>query len=217
MCHEVAEKHSISVIGPLAGGVGLIFIDRNSIGGLLAAYYFVKLYSAIREYGVCVNLPPTQLSSIEPLLYSWSNSNAAGTTKQRTLGAVLFIFQCAGNVVGPQVCKSNDTLKCSTSTCLMNADLDDEAPIYHTGITVDVCCWGGLILCAGIMAVYLKFLNRRQAKRREARGQVGEVLDTSIMTLEEAAVSAAAQIFRGAAADLTGIQQESPSQHDCRH
>lgn len=68
------------------------------------------------------------------------------------------------------------------------SDLDDEAPIYKTGVTVDIVCWAVLIILSGVMMLYLKHLNRRQAKRREAAG-VAAVLDTSVMTLEEAEVS----------------------------
>jgi hypothetical protein len=38
------------------------------------------------------------------------------------------------------------------------------------------------------MGAYLKFLNLGQEKRREAMGRIGRIVDTSIMTLEEAAV-----------------------------
>lgn len=39
------------------------------------------------------------------------------------------------------------------------------------------------------MGGYLKYLNLRQERRREAMGRIGRMVDTSIMTLEEAAVS----------------------------
>ncbi|ORY28041.1 major facilitator superfamily domain-containing protein [Naematelia encephala] len=168
---------------PMAGGIALRYVDRGSLGGLLASYYFVKLYSAI-----------------QPLLYSWGNSNAAGTTKQRTLGAILFIFQCAGNVVGPQVY------------------LDDEAPIYQTGVVTDVCCWGALMFLTIIMAGYLKFLNKRQAKKRAAIGLEADVQDTSIMTTQEAAAynknleaTATAPVNQRAYEDLTDF--ENPEFH----
>ncbi|OCF58222.1 hypothetical protein L486_04252 [Kwoniella mangroviensis CBS 10435] len=105
---------------------------------------------------------------LQPLVYSWANMNSAGITKQRTLGAILFIFQCAGNVAGPQVYL-------------------EEAPIYRTGLYTDMSCWALLFTLICSMAVYLRYLNRRQRKKRERMGRMVDIQDMSIMTLEEAA------------------------------
>ncbi|RSH83783.1 hypothetical protein EHS25_005398 [Saitozyma podzolica] len=137
---------------PIAGAIALIYVPRGNPRILLGPYYIVQLYSPI-----------------QPLLYAWANSNAAGTTKQRVVGGIMFICQCAGNVAGPQVY------------------LAKEAPIYHTGLYVDVGCWCAVFVLVLLMGGYLKYLNLRQERRREAMGRIGRMVDTSIMTLEEAA------------------------------
>jgi hypothetical protein len=43
-----------------------------------------------------------------------------------------------------------------------------------------------MIVITLLMGAYLKCLNKQQEKRRVAAGEVGPVVDTSIMTLEEA-------------------------------
>ncbi|WWC60049.1 uncharacterized protein I303_102612 [Kwoniella dejecticola CBS 10117] len=137
---------------PVAGAAALLYVPRDRPHALLGAYYVIMLYTPL-----------------QPLVYSWANMNAAGTTKQRTVGAILFIMQCAGNVAGPQVY------------------LEDEAPVYKTGLYTDMACWSLLFVLICSMAVYLKYLNRRQAKKRERMGRMSNVRDMSIMTLEQAA------------------------------
>ncbi|WWD16913.1 hypothetical protein CI109_101345 [Kwoniella shandongensis] len=140
------------VLFPIAGAAALLYVPRSNPHALLGAYYVVMLYTPL-----------------QPLVYSWANMNAAGTTKQRVVGGIMFIFQCAGNVAGPQVY------------------LDDEAPIYRTGLYADLACWCLLFVLIIFMSIYLKYLNRRQEKKRERMGRVAQIQDTSIMTLEEAA------------------------------
>ncbi|WVQ62895.1 hypothetical protein V866_005884 [Kwoniella sp. B9012] len=140
------------VLFPIAGAASLLYVPRTKPHALLGSYYVIMLYTPL-----------------QPLVYSWANMNSAGTTKQRTLGAILFIFQCAGNVAGPQVY------------------LEDEAPIYRTGLYTDMSCWALLFILICSMAVYLKYLNRRQRKKRERMGRMVDIQDMSIMTLEEAA------------------------------
>ncbi|WWC60667.1 uncharacterized protein I303_103242 [Kwoniella dejecticola CBS 10117] len=168
---------AVIILAPISGAVALIYVDRKKTGALLGAYYLVTIYNCI-----------------QPLLYSWANSNAAGTTKQRTIGGVLFVCQCAGNVIGPQVY------------------FQREAPIYHTGLYVDIACWSLLCFLCLFMGFYLKMLNRRQSKKREERGGLANVMDTSIMTLEEAdeynkrLASEGIQVNQNAFADLTDFE-----------
>jgi hypothetical protein len=54
---------------------------------------------------------------------------------------------------------------------------------------VDVGCWCAVFVLVLLMGGYLKYLNLRQERRREVMGRIGRMVDTSIMTLEEAAVS----------------------------
>ncbi|KAK8869495.1 hypothetical protein IAR55_000060 [Kwoniella newhampshirensis] len=142
---------AIVVLFPIAGASAMVKVNRKSPGSLLAAFY--------------VAYP---LAGIQPLLYSWANLNAAGTTKRVVVFATMFVFQCAGNVIGPQVY------------------LTSEAPVYHTGLYVDIGCWAVLFLLIVSMSFYLKFLNRKQAARRKALGLPENLEDMSIMTTEEA-------------------------------
>ncbi|WRT65301.1 uncharacterized protein IL334_002244 [Kwoniella shivajii] len=143
---------AVFVLFPIAGAASLLYIPRTNAHALLGAYYVIMLYTPL-----------------QPLVYSWANMNCAGTTKQRTVGAIMFIFQCAGNIAGPQVY------------------LEEEAPIYRTGLYADMACWCLLFTMIVTMALYLKYLNRRQMKKRERMGRVVNLRDMSIMTLEEAA------------------------------
>ncbi|KAI5449361.1 hypothetical protein NCC49_004766 [Naganishia albida] len=135
---------------PIAGAVGLLKVPRDQPKSLLGCYYVALI-----------------LGVLQPLMYSWANLNAAGHTKKVVTMAVAFVFQCVGNIVGPQVY------------------LAREAPKYHTGLYVDIACWCLLFLLAIGMGAHLKALNRKQEKRRIALGRPGEIKDTSIMSLEE--------------------------------
>lgn len=64
--------------------------------------------------------------------------------------------------------------------------LQREAPVYHTGLYVDIACWAALATLAIIQGFYLTFLNRRQAKRRAALGLPEKLEDMSIMTTDQA-------------------------------
>lgn len=78
------------------------------------------------------------------------------------------MFQCAGNVIGPQVYLSR------------------EAPVYLTGLYVDIACWCMLLILALSMGVYLNYLNKRKEAQRVAMGLPANLKDMSIMTTEEA-------------------------------
>lgn len=126
-------------------------MPRHNTGGLLASYYVAYFFAGL-----------------QPLLFSWANLNAAGSTKRVVTTATMFVFQCAGNIVGPQVY------------------LAKEAPVYKTGLYVDIGCWSVLFILALSMGAYLKYLNKKQAERRIALGLPGELKDMSIMTMQEA-------------------------------
>jgi uncharacterized protein HemX len=101
-------------------------------------------------------------------MYSWANLNASGSTKRVVTTATMFVAMCAGNIVGPQVY------------------LAREAPHYRSGLYTAMSCWALLALVALGMGAYLKLLNRRQEKRREALGLPCKLRDMSIMSLDEA-------------------------------
>lgn len=64
--------------------------------------------------------------------------------------------------------------------------LAKEAPLYRTGLYVDIACWSLLFLLVLAMGAYLKYLNRKQERRRQALGLPGQLKDVSIMSTEEA-------------------------------
>ena len=74
-------KHTYSLaramtIPAIAGAAALIRVNRKEPGGLLAAYYVCYVYTCL-----------------QPLLYAWSNLNAAGTTKRVcTTATLLSVF-----------------------------------------------------------------------------------------------------------------------------
>ena len=64
--------------------------------------------------------------------------------------------------------------------------LAKEAPVYHTGLYVDIGCWCILWCLIITMGLYLKYLNRQKKARRVALGLPGDLLDMSIMDTVEA-------------------------------
>ncbi|KAJ9119020.1 hypothetical protein QFC22_003509 [Naganishia vaughanmartiniae] len=141
---------AVLTLFPIAGAVGLLKVPRDQPKSLLGCYYVALI-----------------LGVLQPLMYSWANLNAAGHTKKVVTMAVAFVFQCVGNIVGPQVY------------------LAREAPKYYTGIYVDIAFWCLLAILALVMGAHLKYLNKKQEQRRVALGRPAEVKDTSIMSLEE--------------------------------
>ncbi|KLO20388.1 putative allantoate transporter [Schizopora paradoxa] len=106
---------------------------------------------------------------IQPMLYAWAPLNACGHTKKVTTTAIFFVAQCVGNIVGPQVYQPS------------------MAPRYTPGLIVDLICWSLLAVVACITAAYLALLNRRQEAKRKRLGKAALVVDTSILTIEDAA------------------------------
>nr|XP_019050758.1 hypothetical protein I302_01200 [Kwoniella bestiolae CBS 10118]OCF29688.1 hypothetical protein I302_01200 [Kwoniella bestiolae CBS 10118] len=99
---------------------------------------------------------------ISPIFFSWQFANTAGHTKKTTTTGMLFIGLSCGNIVGPQLYKSS------------------EAPYYHTGLTgnlIVLCVMFGLIICQGL---YLHALNKRNIRRRIAKGKTGAHIDLSL-------------------------------------
>nr|XP_019013873.1 allantoate transporter [Kwoniella pini CBS 10737]OCF52654.1 allantoate transporter [Kwoniella pini CBS 10737] len=142
---------AIITLFPIAGASAMVNVNRSKSGALLASYYIAY-----------------PLAGIQPLLYSWANLNQAGTTKRVVVFATMFVFQCAGNVIGPQVY------------------LEREAPVYQTGLYTDIGCWVVLFCLIIAMRFYLGALNRKQARRRAAMGLPEDLQDMSIMSQQEA-------------------------------
>lgn len=144
---------AVITLFPIAGATALTQVERTNKAGLMASYYVAYLFAVI-----------------QPLLVSWCNLNASGTTKRVVTTATMFGALTVGNVVGPQVY------------------LKREDPYYHTGLYVDIACWCILLILIVSMGFYLKFLNKRQERRRVEMGLPAGLKDISIMSHDEAEV-----------------------------
>lgn len=138
---------------PIAGCVMLLFLKRSAgaKGALLTGYYLISVYPGIT-----------------PLIYSWSAANTAGETKKKVTTGVLFVLQCAGNVLGP------------------NLYTTEEAPLYRRGLLSNLALFVVLIVLYAIQCVYLFFLNKKHAQRRVAMGKSAEIIDRSMMEVKKA-------------------------------
>jgi hypothetical protein len=72
--------------------------------------------------------------------------------------------------------------------------LAHERPYYRTGLYVDIGCWACLCLMSLLMAAHLHQLNKKQERRRIAAGFVEKSVDTSILTLADAAEAEKLQV-----------------------
>lgn len=134
-------------VPPIIGCVMLLALPRGDShrGPLLVAYYLISVYPGIT-----------------PLIYSWSAGNTAGETKKKVTTGALFMFQCAGNVVGPTLYTT------------------DEAPLYRRGLISNLILFIVLVGLYAINVFYLMFLNKRHAKRREELGKEASRFDASM-------------------------------------
>ncbi|KAJ7497483.1 MFS general substrate transporter [Mycena latifolia] len=142
----------IASLPPIAGGAALYTLGRGSAlrHELLACYYVLSFFTAL-----------------QPMLYTWSSQNTAGHTKKTCTTGIVFVAQCAGNILGPLVYKTQDK------------------PYYKPGLVCDIICWILLSVLTLVTAAYLAFLNKRHAARRVALGKAGKVIDTSLETISE--------------------------------
>ncbi|KAJ7446263.1 MFS general substrate transporter [Mycena galericulata] len=140
----------VASLPPIAGAAALYTLGRgeNSRHELLGCYYVVSFFGAL-----------------QPMLYTWSSQNTAGHTKKTCTTGIIFVAQCAGNILGPLVYKTQDK------------------PEYKPGLVCDLICWILLSLFTLITALYLSYLNKKHAGRRVALGKFGIVVDTSLETV----------------------------------
>ncbi|KAF4550591.1 MFS-type transporter-like protein 44 [Elsinoe fawcettii] len=136
---------------PIAGCVMLLYLPRsaNVKAPLLVAYYLISVYPGIT-----------------PLIYSWSAANTAGETKKKVVTGFLFIFQCAGNILGP------------------NLYTPAERPLYRRGLLSNLALFVVLIALYAIQATYIFFLNKSHAARRVAIGKREHVIDRSMLKVQ---------------------------------
>jgi hypothetical protein len=139
-------------IAPIIGCVMLLALPRGPShkGPLLVAFYLISVYPGIT-----------------PLVYSWSAANTAGETKKKVTTGTLIVFQCAGNVVGPDLYTT------------------DEAPRYARGLRSNLALFIVLIVLYAIQFVYLVTLNRKHAKTHESMGKSANRFDESMQKVEK--------------------------------
>ncbi|KAK1223989.1 hypothetical protein PQX77_013125 [Marasmius sp. AFHP31] len=134
-------------IPPVAGVTTLLKLGRDpeDRGALLSCYYVLSVFTGI-----------------QPMLYSWSAQNTAGHTKKLCTTGLVFVAQCAGNIVGPLLYRT------------------DEKPRYHRGLVANLICWVTLAVMTGVTAVYLTYLNKRHEAARLRVGKIVKVVDRSL-------------------------------------
>ncbi|KAF3761646.1 allantoate permease [Cryphonectria parasitica EP155] len=131
------------------------------------------------------------LASITPLIYNWQSSNTAGDTKKKCTSAVVFIGMCTGNVIGP--------LLYST----------DEAPLYRKGLIADLCMFVVVGIVSGLIPLYLMYLNKRHAKRREELGKSAAIVDESMVKKEKIEESKAVELEDAQAPQLRSLEEDN--------
>ncbi|ORX39563.1 major facilitator superfamily domain-containing protein [Kockovaella imperatae] len=169
---------AVLTLFPIAGAVALTQVPRDEPGALMAAYYITAFFTGI-----------------QPLLISWCNLSAGGTTKRVCTTGDMFAALTVGNVVGPQVY------------------LAREAPKYFTGLYVDIACWCIEFILVVSMGFYLGRLNKRQEERRVAMGLPRDIKDMSIMSTVEAEAYKVELAAMMASAGLS-IDQFNPASFD---
>ncbi|KAL4874902.1 major facilitator superfamily domain-containing protein [Aspergillus karnatakaensis] len=103
------------------------------------------------------------LAGITPLVYAWEAQNTAGDTKRKTTSAIVLIGMCTGNVIGPQLYSL------------------DQAPKYRPGLISNLVMFVLVAIIALIADAWLFWLNKRNAKRREAMGKSASIVDESML------------------------------------
>ncbi|CAG8184013.1 unnamed protein product [Penicillium olsonii] len=114
------------------------------------------------------------LAGITPMLYAWQAQNTAGDTKKKCTSGIVFVGMCAGNVIGP--------LLFST----------DDAPLYRTGLIADLAMFVAVGVMAGLIPIYLAYLNKKHEKMRVELGKSGHVADMSMLRKDQIKANEAA-------------------------
>jgi len=137
---------------PIAGCVMLLYLPRgaHAKAPLLVAYYLISVYPGIT-----------------PLIYSWSAANTAGETKKKVTTGFLFVFQCAGNVLGP------------------NLYTTEEAPLYRRGLLSNLALFVVLLALYAAQVFNLMILNKKRSNQRVAMGKSAKIIDRSMLTVKQ--------------------------------
>ncbi|SPN96644.1 probable permease of the major facilitator superfamily [Cephalotrichum gorgonifer] len=116
------------------------------------------------------------LAAVTPLVYTWQAQNTAGDTKKKSTSAVVFIGMCTGNVIGPQLYSPA------------------QAPLYRAGLISNLMMFVLVALLGILIPLYLMYLNKVHAKRREELGKNAAIADESMMSTKTAEVSKAIEL-----------------------
>ncbi|KAK3321729.1 major facilitator superfamily domain-containing protein [Apodospora peruviana] len=119
------------------------------------------------------------MAAITPLIYAWQAQNTGGDTKKKCTSAMVFIGMCTGNVIGPLLYSV------------------DHAPLYRPGLIANLIMFALVGVISAIIPIYLMFLNRRHAKRREELGKNAQIVDESMMGKNHIENSKAVEIEAG--------------------
>ncbi|KAJ5842223.1 hypothetical protein N7534_012053 [Penicillium rubens] len=167
---------------PIAGCVMLLEIahDNAHKGPLLAGYYIISVYPAIIS------------STVDILLV---RSKYSRRDKKKVTTAILYVGQCAGNVLGPNLYTTN------------------EAPLYRRGLLSNLAMFCVLIGLTGANIAYMYFLNKKHEKKRVALGKDAKIVDQSMQTIQAVSDDAKEDLPQQAAddnswKDLTDVQNE---------
>ncbi|KAE8230215.1 hypothetical protein CF326_g4789 [Tilletia indica] len=105
--------------------------------------------------------------AVTPLLFNWHSSNVAGRTKKALTTAFFVAGQAGGNICGPLLFKATDK------------------PYYKSGLRAVLVILCVLALEVSLVAGWLVHLNRRNERRRAARGFVAKLTDYSMLSPQE--------------------------------
>lgn len=116
------------------------------------------------------------LAAITPLYYTWHVQNTAGDTKKKCTSAMVFVGMCTGNVIGPLLYSV------------------DDAPQYRPGLLSNLIMFILVGVISLLIPIYLSFLNKSHAKRREQLGKSAARLDESMLEKNERDLSKAVEL-----------------------
>ncbi|KAL3492044.1 major facilitator superfamily domain-containing protein [Aspergillus germanicus] len=116
------------------------------------------------------------LAGITPLVYSWQGINTAGDTKKKVNSGVVLVGMCTGNIIGPQLYSI------------------DQAPEYRPGLIANLVLFILVGILAIVVDVYLYWLNKQHAKKREELGKNARIVDESMLRKNEVQESKALEL-----------------------
>ncbi|KAI0105914.1 MFS general substrate transporter [Daldinia grandis] len=116
------------------------------------------------------------LGAITPMVYAWSAQNTGGDTKKKTSSAMMFMGMCTGNVIGPLLYNTKD------------------APLYRPGLIANLVMFVTVGILGLLIPMYLMFLNRWHAKKREELGKQGNIIDESMVRRKDMQGSKAVEV-----------------------